>query len=106
MPDDYAYPSACSEFASTPSPNGDPHADAIVNTLAHETEETTTDMLGTAWWDGRGFENADKCAWTFGVVSRAPSGAPYNMTVGGKNFLVQRNWVNATAGSGYCAMSL
>ncbi|HEY2379249.1 MAG TPA: hypothetical protein VGH98_24925 [Gemmatimonadaceae bacterium] len=105
MPDDYAYPSACSMFASTPSPNGDPHADAVVNTLAHETEETTTDMFGTAWWDGRGYENADKCAWTFGAVSQSSGGAPYNMTLGGKNFLIQRNWVNASSGSGYCATS-
>lgn len=105
LPDDYAFPDACSMFAATPSPNGDKHADATVNTLAHETEETTTDMFGTAWYDGRGFENADKCAWTFGAVSATPTGAPYNMTLGGKNFLIQRNWVNASSGSGYCATS-
>lgn len=105
MPDDYAFPSACSMFASTPSPNGDPHADAVVNTVAHETEETTTDMFGTAWFDSRGFENADKCAWTFGAVTETPVGAPYNVTLGGKNFLIQRNWVNASSGSGYCAVS-
>ena len=105
VPDDYAFPNACSMFASTPSPNGDPHADAVVNTLAHETEETTTDMFGTAWWDGRGYENADKCAWTFGAVAQTATGAPYNMTLGGKPFLIQRNWVNASSGSGYCATS-
>ena len=108
VPDDYAFPNACSMFASTPSPNGDPHADAVVNTLAHETEETTTDMFGTAWWDGRGYENADKCAWTFGTVQLTANGAPYNMTLGdantgSRNFLIQRNWVNV--GSGYCGMS-
>jgi hypothetical protein len=103
MPDDYAYPSACSMFDVYLSPNNDPHADAVINTLAHETEETTTDMFGNAWFDGRGFENADKCAWTFGTVHTTSSGAPYNMTLAGKNFLVQRNWVNA--GNGYCSMS-
>jgi len=108
MPDAYAYPDACSEFGSTPSPNGDPHADAVANVLAHEIEETTTDMFGTAWWDGRGYENADKCAWTFGSVEVTAGGAPYNLTLGGgstgvKNFLIQRNWVNS--GSGYCATS-
>lgn len=108
MPDAYAYPAACSMFDAAPSPNGDPHADAVVNVLAHETEETTTDMFGTAWWDGRGYENADKCAWTFGDVQFTSSGAPYNMTLGdastgAKSFLIQRNWVNA--GSGYCATS-
>jgi hypothetical protein len=103
MPDDYAYPDACSEFASDPSPNGDPHADAVVNVLAHETEETTTDMYGTAWWDGRGYENADKCAWTFGNVALTRDGARYNMSLGARNFLIQRNWLNV--GSGDCMTS-
>ena len=26
--------------------------------MAHEIEETTTDELGTAWYDRRGYENA------------------------------------------------
>ena len=99
MPYDYAYSSACSN--STASPNGDPGADAEVNTLAHETEETTTDMMGTAWYDRRGYENADKCAWNFGATTTDPSGGVWNITVGSKNFLVQQNWVNA--GSGGCA---
>ena len=108
MPDDYVYPAACSMFDTAPSPNDDPHADAVVNVLAHETEETTTDMFGTAWWDGRGYENADKCAWTFGTVRLTANGAPYNMTLGNantgsRNFLIQRNWVNV--GSGYCGTS-
>jgi hypothetical protein len=96
MPYDAAYPSAC---AMGQNPNGDVGADAEVNTLGHETEETTTDMLGTAWYDNRGYENADKCAWTFGTVSGA-AGAEWNITIGSKNFLVQQNWVNA--GSGGC----
>lgn len=97
MPYDYAYPSACTN--GTAAPNGDPGADAEVNTLGHETEETTTDMLGTAWYDSRGFENADKCAWNFGTTSTVGGGV-WNITVGGKHFLVQQNWVNA--GSGGC----
>lgn len=99
MPYDYAYASACSN--STASPNGDPGADAEVNTLAHETEETTTDMMGNAWFDRRGYENADKCAWNFGTTSTASNGGVYNIQVGGKNFLVQQNWLNA--GTGGCA---
>jgi phosphate-induced protein 1 len=100
MPYDAAYPTACTWESS---PNGDFGADAEVNTLAHETEETTTDMLGTAWYDHRGYENADKCAWTFGATYTASNGQLANMNLDGKDFLVQRNWVNA--GSGGCALS-
>jgi hypothetical protein len=101
MPYDAAYPSACTN--GTAAPNGDIGADAEVNTLAHETEETTTDMLGTAWFDRRGYENADKCAWTWGSTYTTSNGGLANMNLNGKDFLVQQNWVNA--GSGGCAKS-
>jgi hypothetical protein len=101
MPYDYAYPGACTN--GTASPNGDPAADAEVNTLAHEIEETTTDMGLTAWYDRRGYENADKCAWTWGTTYKTANGGVANMSIGGKDFLVQQNWVNA--GSGGCAKS-
>ena len=100
MPYDYAYPSACSN--GTASPNSDPGADAEVNTLAHETEETTTDMMGNAWYDSRGYENADKCAWTWGATYTTGNGGLANMNLGGKDFLVQQNWQNA--GSGGCVL--
>ena len=101
MPYDYAYPSACSN--GTAAPNGDPGADTEVNTLAHETEETTTDAMGNAWYDRRGYENADKCAWKFGTTANNGTGV-YNITVGAKQFLVQMNWINA--GSGGCKQGL
>jgi hypothetical protein len=101
MPYDYAYPTACTNNSG--SPNNDPGADAEVNTLAHETEETTTDMMANAWFDRRGYENADKCAWTWGTLSTASNGAKYNLTLGGKKWLVQQNWKNS--GSGGCFMS-
>jgi Phosphate-induced protein 1 conserved region len=101
MPYDYAYPSGCTMQTS---PNGDPAADAEVNTLAHETEETTTDEQLNAWYDHRGYENADKCAWTFGSTYVTSNGATANMNLGGKDFLVQQNWVNASGG--YCAVGL
>jgi hypothetical protein len=96
MPYDAAYPSACT--ALNGSPNNDFGADAEVNTLAHETEETTTDLLGNAWFDRRGSENADKCAWTFGTTFTTSNGSTANLTLGGKDFLVQRNWVNSGRG--------
>lgn len=102
QPYNYAYPSACTNGSG--SPNNDPGADAEVNTLAHEIEEAATDPDLNAWYDTRGYENADKCAWTWGSTSTAPNGALYNMTLGGRNFLVQRNWINQ--GSGGCFRGL
>lgn len=84
------------------SPNGDFAADAEVNTLAHETEEAATDPDLNAWYDRRGYENADKCAWTFGTTYTTSNGSTANMNLGGKDFLIQRNWVDA--GSGGCAL--
>lgn len=100
MPHDIDFPD-CN--ALNGSPNDDPAADAEVNTIAHETEETNTDEDLNAWYDDAGNENADKCAWTFGSTYTAANGATANMTIGGKDFLVQENWVNA--GSGGCVLS-
>lgn len=98
MPYNQQYPSGCtSGFAS---PNADKAANSEVNTLAHEIEETTTDNMGNAWFDNRGYENADKCAWTWGTTKTA-NGGTYNQSGGGYYFLIQQNWVNA--GSGGCA---
>ena len=94
-------PSACA--AQTTSPNDNTGADAMASVIAHELEEMITDPKLNAWYDRRGYENADKCAWTFGSVSLLPSGAYYNMTLGARNYLIQQNWVNA--GGGYCAKS-
>jgi hypothetical protein len=99
MPYDYAYPGACTN--GTASPNGDPGADAEVNTLAHETEETTTDEMANAWFDQRGYENADKCAWKWGTTYTTTNGGVANITIGTKDFLVQQNW----AASGGCYKS-
>jgi hypothetical protein len=55
-----------------------------------------TDPDLNAWFDGSGEENGDKCAWNFGTTSAAPNGARYNVTLGGKNFLIQQNWVATT----------
>jgi hypothetical protein len=101
MPYNQQYPSGCTSGYT--SPNTDVAANSEVNTLAHEIEETTTDPMGTAWYDNRGYENADKCAWTWGTTSTASNGGVYNMTIGGIRYLVQRNWVNA--GTGGCAVS-
>src|SRR5213079_2740259 len=93
-------PSACA--AQTTSPNGNAGADGMASIIAHELEEATTDPDLNAWYDTRGQENADKCAWTFGTTYTV-NGALANMTLGSRNYLIQRNWVNASGG--YCAKS-
>ena len=110
MPYNGAYPAYCTSGYKPANGSRDSGADYEVNTLAHETEETTTDPLGTAWWDHRGYENADKCAWTWGTTF-ASNGGTANVTMSGvsnsgltpMNFLIQRNWLNS--GSGGCAQS-
>jgi hypothetical protein len=94
-------PSACEE--QTTSPNGNAGADGMASIIAHELEEATTDPDLNAWYDRRGEENADKCAWTFGVTHTASNGSLYNMILGSREYLIQQNWVNANGG--FCALS-
>ena len=95
-------PSACAEQWN-PTPNNAPQGDAMASILAHELEESVTDPELDAWYDTRGEENADKCAWTFGTTYRVANGAIANMNFGGRDWLIQRNWVNANGG--YCSKS-
>ena len=57
------------------SPNGVPLADPAASVIAHELVEaathpfdatSATGALIGGWWDTKGNENGDKCAWTFG----------------------------------------
>jgi hypothetical protein len=101
-------PSACQ--AQTISPNGNAGADGMASILSHELEETATDPRLNAWYQNSTTEeNADKCAWKFGSEKTLPSGAKYNMTMGGVHYLIQENWVDAinaiTGAKGYCALS-
>jgi phosphate-induced protein 1 len=93
-------PSACE--AQAVGPNGNAGADGMASIIAHELEEAATDPNLNAWYDRRGAENADKCAWTFGTTYTV-NGALANMHLGNRDYLIQRNWVNASGG--YCALS-
>jgi hypothetical protein len=85
------YASACS--AQTVSPNKDYQLDAMASVLVHEIDEVLTDPDIRTWYDARGAENADKCAWTFGTTSLI-NGAKYNFTTSsGFKYLIQRNWL-------------
>jgi hypothetical protein len=92
--------SACAD--QTVGPNGNAGADAMASIFSHELEEANTDPDLNAWYDTRGQENADKCAWTFGTTYKAANGALANVKMGTRDYLIQQNWVNASGG--YCSM--
>jgi len=93
-------PTSCA--AQTTGPNGNAGADGMASIIAHELEETVSDPDLNAWYDRRGAENADKCAWTFGTTYLTSNGAKANMKLGTRDYLIQQNWVNS--GSGGCAL--
>jgi hypothetical protein len=87
--------SAC---GSGQSPNGDSDADSTLNVTSHEHNETITDPLGNAWYDNRGYEDADKCAWTFGTAGGGTSLSYWNQAIGSGHYYLQRNWSNQSSG--------
>jgi hypothetical protein len=98
IPSAAACPTSCGIFTSdADSPNRNVEADEGVSILAHEAEEAQTDALGTAWYDRRGNENADKCAYKYGPTTTL-NGAKVNQTWGGTSWLVQMNWSNQISG--------
>jgi Phosphate-induced protein 1 conserved region len=95
-------PSACTRLRYH-SPNDNIGADGMASIIAHELSESVTDPQLNAWYSGKGDENADKCAFTFGTLYTAPNGAGANVQMGTRDYLLQQNWVNA--GGGYCGLS-
>jgi hypothetical protein len=67
---------------------------ALGNVSGHELSEMMTDPQLNAWYDSKGAENADKCAWTFGENL---------LNLGGTSWKIQGNWSNRayTANLGY-----
>ena len=88
------------------SPNEDWSADSMATALLHELVESATDPdpnTNVAWNDAYGYENADKCAWTFGQPYETPNHSVANMPIGNRNFMIQQNWVLDSDG-GHCAL--
>lgn len=85
------------------SPNGNPAADAMASVIAHEFVEAVSDPEGLSWYDQAGFENADKCAWTYGKASKTANGSFANMKLGDRQYLVQQN---VAANTNTCVLSL
>jgi hypothetical protein len=88
-------PPAC---ASGERPNGS-DADSTLNAASHEHREMTNDPLLNAWFDRRGFEGSDKCAYNFGpALGTAPNGERYNQRINGHRYYLQQEWSNASSG--------
>jgi hypothetical protein len=66
---------------------------ALANVSGHELSEMLTDPQLDAWYDQKGAENSDKCAWTFNGT----------VVLGAQSWKIQGNWSNAAAAtnSGY-----
>jgi hypothetical protein len=87
-------PAAC---GSGQSPNGD-DADSTISVASHEHNETITDPLGNAWYDRRGSEDGDKCAWNFGSTIGSTSTGAYNQLISGHPYYLQQEWSNRSSG--------
>jgi hypothetical protein len=87
-------PSAC---GSGQSPNND-DADSTINVTSHEHNETITDPLGSAWYDRRGQEDGDKCAWNFGQPIGTTATGSYNQAIGSGVYYLQQEWSNHSSG--------
>jgi hypothetical protein len=82
------YPSCggCSSFSSV--------AQDFEHFISHETREAVTDPDGNAWFDRRGYEADDKCAWSPAPFADSSTGTNQD----GTGFAYQYEWSNASGG--------
>ena len=62
--------------------------------VSHETREAVTDEDGNAWYDRRGYEADDKCAWSPTPFTDSTTG----VNADGSPFAYQYEWSNAQSG--------
>ena len=91
------------EVQPTPGadPEGNPDAEATIDTAGHETVEAMTDPLGDAWIDPNGYEVADKCENSVSegtALGYALDGSPYDQLINGHEYEIQQMWSNAIDG--------
>jgi hypothetical protein len=97
------------QFSRTgPTPNNSYVADVLASNLAHALNGLVTNPVGSAWYDRYGLENTDKCQDASGLPGFGPTyltanGARANVKMGGRDWLIQPNWVNGRKAR--CAMS-
>jgi hypothetical protein len=98
-----AAPQFFSNGAQLPTPNGNLAADAMASTLAQLLSRVITNPTGGAWFDRYGLENASKCVGQFGPTYATSNSARANMKLGGRDYLIQQNWVLGR--KEHCAMN-
>ncbi|HVT58406.1 MAG TPA: hypothetical protein VHR45_08395 [Thermoanaerobaculia bacterium] len=95
-------PGSCEGFPGS-APNGNAGADGMVSIITHELDESVTDPDGNAWYDSNGNEVGDKCNFDYGGTYTTVNGSAANVRFGARDFLVQRDWINANGGA--CAIA-
>jgi hypothetical protein len=70
-------------------------ADDTIDGASHEHREMIDDPHLSAWWDNKGYESSDKCAYIWGPTTQTSVGQ-YNQTINGHRYLLQEEWSNAT----------
>jgi hypothetical protein len=90
-------PSIEAEIKNGSDPEGNPYAEAAIDTAAHETLESVTDPEGSAWYDPSDNEIADKCETPetgTALGTAGPDGAPFNQVLNMHDYLFQEFWSN------------
>jgi hypothetical protein len=84
-------------YHQTATPNGDPGADEMTDSIMHELSETATDPDLNAWFTKNGEENGDLCNYFYGTSPLyTVNGATANTLLNGHYYLIQYIWRNST----------
>ena len=83
----------CHDRGGQGSPN-DPAADATINAISHEQNESISDPWGNAWLNADGDEMADLCVWQFGSALGTADGQPYDQLINGHPYELQEEYSN------------
>jgi len=79
------------------------YLDSTVGVVLHELTEAATDPFLNNWFDFKGYENGDKCAWIYGTVWLVPgttTNQVCNMVSNGVYLLVQTNYYQSGSQKG------
>ena len=68
----------------------------MANMMVNGLFNTILDPEFTGWYDKFLLEPADKCAWNFGTTYTTTNGARANVSLGGRDYLLQQLWVPGT----------
>lgn len=78
-------------------PNSQP-GDATINVTSHEHNESITDEFGNAWYDVQGYEDGDKCAWSWGAWVGGSGSTVYNQVINTHHYALQLEYSNKDRG--------